>query len=246
MNMINTDIKGYNGICTIGGRKYYFGKASPADAEEIAALYRSIRIDCSNCESRLDPQNENSFERKGGMFIVPDRQGIEKELCDGSSFRAVFRDDEGHIAGSLWFSEKNEAYKGLKYYDMENAVYPREILVSPEYASRHIAKAMYYTVIKVMADAEYKRGAADLYRVLGYATDKFSRSVNMVNVPSMRCACAIGAVFDGRLPMREIKLDRLDVMIVPLAYLFDFDTILKTCEKLFEAENIKIVWGRKI
>lgn len=243
--MINTEIKGYVGICEIGGKRYSFGKAKAADAEEIAALYRSIRIDRTNCESRLDPQNENSFEKKGGMFVVPDAGKIVEELHDGGSFRAVFRDGEGRMAGSLWFSEKNEAYKGLQYYNLEDAVYPREILVSPGYASKHIAKAMYCTVIKVMAEAGYKRGAADLYRVLGYETEQKSCTVDMVNVPSMHCACAIGAEFDGGLPIRIIKLDRLNVIIEPRMYLFEFDRVLKTCEKLFEKENIKITWGRE-
>ncbi len=242
--MINTQIKGYSGICDIGGKRYFFGKAEAADAEAIAELYRSVKIDCSNCESRLDPQNENSFEKKGGMFIVPNVREIGDELRDSDSFRAVFRDEEGHIAGSLWFSEKNEAYKGLPYYNMEDGVYPREIIVSPEYASRHIAKAMYYTVIKVMADAGFKRGAADMYRVLRYETGRRSSTVNMVNVPSMHCVCAIGAEFDGGLPIRIIKLDRLNVIIEPRMYLFEFDRILKTCERLFEKENIKITWGR--
>lgn len=243
--MINTEIEGYGGICDIGGKRYYFGKAEAADAEEIGLLYRSIRIDRANCESRLDPQSENSFEKKGGMFVVPNAGEIGKELCDPGSFRAVFRDGEGRMAGSLWFSEKNEAYKGLRYYSMEDAVYPREILVSPEYASRHIAKVMYYTVIKVMAEAGYKRGAADLYRVLGYETERKSCTVDMVNVPSMNCACAIGAEFDGVLPIRIIKLDRLDVIIEPRMYLFEFDRILKTCERLFEKENIKLTWGHE-
>ncbi len=243
--MINTEIKGYGGICGIGGKRYFFGKAKAEDAEEIAELYRSIKIDRTNCESRLDPLNENSFEKKGGMFVVPDAEEIGEELRDGGSFRAVFRDEEGQMAGSLWFSEKNEAYKGLSYYNIEDAVYPREILVSPEYASRHIAKAMYYTVIKVMAEAGYKRGAADLYRVLGYETERRGCTVDMVNVPSMHCVCAIGAEFDGGLPLRIIRLDSLDVIIEPRMYLFEFDRVLKTCEKLFEAENIKITWGRE-
>lgn len=243
--MINTEIEGYGGICEVGGKRYFFGKAEAADAEEIAALYRSIKIDRTNCESRLNPKNENSFEKKGGMFIVPDVQEIGEELRDGGSFRAVFRDEGGRMAGSLWFSEKNEAYKGLQYYNIKDAVYPREILVSPEYASKHIAKAMYYTVIKVMAEAGYKRGAADLYRVLGYETERRSCTVDMVNVPSMHCVCAIGAEFDGRLPIRIIKLERLDVIIEPRMYLFEFDRILKTCERLFEKENIKIKWRRE-
>ncbi len=243
--MINTDVKGYDGICVIGGKRYSFGKAVMTDAEEIAELYRSIKIDYSNCESRLDARNENSFEKIGGMFVVPDRREVEKDLRDSGSFRAVFRDEEGRIAGSLWFSEKNESYKGLSYYNMEDAVYPREILVSSEYASKHIAKTMYYTVINVMAEAGYKCGAADLYRVLGYETDRRSCTVDMLNVPSMRCAEAIGAEFDRRLPMRIIKLDRLDVIIEPHMYLFDFDRILKTCKKLFETESIKIIWGKE-
>lgn len=240
--MINSKITRYKGECRIDGRRYFWCKASADDAQEIAALYKSIKIDCKNCTERLDPGNKNNFAQKGGMFIVPDKSEIEEEIRDDRNFRAVFRDEKGCLAGSLWFSENNEAYNGLVYGKMINAVYPREILVSPEYGSKHIAKVMYYTVIRVMRKIGYTRGAADLYRVLGFKTNHYGRAVDLINVPSMRCITAIGAEFERSLNLKEVFSEDLSVIIEPQLYLFDFDKIIMRCEKLFEEKSIKITW----
>lgn len=243
--MIKNNIQNYEGVCEIGGRRYVFKQAEVTDAAEIAALYNSIKIDFSNCRSRLDPADENNFENKGGMFIVPSKRELEEEMLEEYNFRAVFKDGEGHIAGSFWFSESNEAYNGSEYGSMENAAYPREILVSPRYASKHIAKVMYYTVIKAVRDIGYTRGAADLYKVVAYETPDFCRNVSMINIPSMRCVLDIGAVFAAQLPRKTILLDKLNVTVEPQLYLFDFDAVISRCEALFKEKNIKINWSKK-
>ena len=236
-------VHGYVGKCCIGGRTYYYKKAEPGDAADIAEIYKQTKIDKGNYMDRLDPLSDKSFGRMGGMFVVLDKESIEAEIAGGHNFWAIFRTEDGNTAGSFWFSLENESYAGLKYEHMPRTVYPREIIVSREYGGKNLAKVMYYTIAGAMLNAGYTMGAADLYKVVGYDVGNGRVDLDMVNMPSRRSIEDIGAEFAEPLPEKEIVLDGITVYIEPQMYLFCYDRIRKGCEKFFADNDITVTEG---
>ncbi len=236
-------VHGYVGKCCIGGRTYYYKKAEPGDAADIAEIYKQTKIDKGNYMDRLDPLSDKSFGRMGGMFVVLDKESIEAEIAGGHNFWAIFRTEDGNAAGSFWFSLENESYAGLKYEHMPRTVYPREIIVSREYGGKNLAKVMYYTIAGAMLNAGYTMGAADLYKVVGYDAGNGRVDLDMVNMPSRRSIEDIGAEFAEPLPEKEIVLDGITVYIEPQMYLFCYDRIRKGCEKFFADNDITVTEG---
>lgn len=240
--MINLGKLKYSGKCLIDDRTYFFGKATDDDVQGITDIYKQIKIDITNCTERLNPVNSDCFGKIGGMFVVMDRDEIISEIGKDENFWAVLKDENGRIAGSFWFSLKNDYYKGLKYENMEKTIYPREVAVSSEYGGKHLAKVMYYTIAKTMLNAGFTTGAADLYKVIEYETLSDRVKLDMVNKPSQRTVEAIGAEFAETLPVRKILLDRLAVVIEPQMYLFDYGKVVRNCESFFAERDIKIIW----
>lgn len=238
--MARLTVPKYGGKCFIGDRIYYYRKADINDAAEIAEIYKQTKIDKSNYMDRLDPLSPESFGRKGGMFVVLDKQGIEDEIVKEHNFWAVFRTEKGVLAGSFWFSLENENYADTKYEHMPHTVYPREIAVSSEYGGKNLAKVMYYTIAIAMLRASYNMGAADLYKVVGYDIGNGRVSLDMVNMPSKLSIEAIGAEFAERLPVKEVMLDGITVYIEPQMYLFYYDKLRKCCEALFSKWEIDV------
>lgn len=236
-------VHGYVGKCCIGGRTYYYKKAEPGDAADIAEIYKQTKIDKGNYMDRLDPLSDKSFGRMGGMFVVLDKESIEAEIAGGHNFWAIFRTEDGNAAGSFWFSLENESYAGLKYEHMPRTVYPREIIVSREYGGKNLAKVMYYTIAGAMLNAGYTMGAADLYKVVGYDAGNGRVDLDMVNMPSRRSIEDIGAEFAEPLPEKEIVLDGMTVYIEPQMYLFCYERIRKGCEKFFADNDITVTEG---
>ena len=233
----------YGGVCIIGSNRYTYSRAAVSDAKGISDIYQPTGINLSNYRQKLSDTDPSRFEKKGGMFIVMNEAEIADEIRRPDSFWAVFRDEGGRVVGSFWFSERNEYYHGLKYEHMENCIYPREVAVSRQHGGNMIAQALYYTCAKAFLSVGYKRGAADLYRVIRYETADGVFVTDQTNLPSKRAVEAIGAVFAEPLPIRTIRLDGLTVTIEPQMYLFDYARIIKNCEKLFADKAIQLIGG---
>ena len=245
MNMSNCGKIKYGGICVIGDKTYRYRRAELSDVGQISAIYEQIRIDKNNYKTRLSDDSPLRFEKRGGMFIVMDEREIAETIADEDSFWAVFRDEDGNVAGFFWFSEKNEYYKGLKYEHIDNCIYPREVAVSPGSGSKSVAQAMYITCARAFLEAGYTTGAADLYRVLRYETEDGVFDTDQTNIPSQKAVEAIGAKFAEPLPRRVIHLDGLTVTIEPQMYIFDYQVIADLYKTVSEESHIRIIGGNE-
>ncbi len=232
----------YKGKCIVDGHSYSFSRAVPEDVGGISLIYEQTRIDKSNYRDKLSDTSPRRFEEKGGMFVVLTEKEIGEEIEKDSNFWIVFRDEDGAPAGSFWFSERNDSYRGLSYEHMEKCIYPREVAVSKSHGGRSIAQLMYYTCSVAFLRAGYERGCADLYRVIGYRTDEGSFTTDQINIPSRMSVLAIGAEFAEPLPVRDIELDGLTVTIEPQMYLFDYKKISEKCGKELSEKDIRIIW----
>lgn len=244
--MAKLTVDGYGGKCRIGDRTYYYKRAEINDAAEIAEIYKQTKIDKSNYAVRLDPASPDCFGRKGGMFEVLDRQGIEREIEGEHNFWAIFRTEEGKAAGSFWISLENEYYKGLKYENMPHMIYPREIAVSAEYGGKNLAKVIYYTIAGAMLRAGYPVGVGHIYKVTGYDPGSGRKELDMVNMPSKHSIEAIGGQFAESLPERKILLDSLTVYVESQMYLFYYDRVCRECEEYFLENDIKVTEGEAL
>ncbi len=232
----------YSGKCIVGGEVFRFARAVPADAAKISVIYEKTRIDRNNYRIRLSDTDPRRFEKTGGMFIVMDEHEISEEISKENGFWALFHAENGDIAGSFWFSEENEYYKGLSYEHMEKCIYPREVVVSVDHTGKFIGRALYLTCAMALMKAGYERGAADLYRVLKYETAEGEFFTDQTNIPSQMAVRAIGAEFAEPLPRRVISLDGLNVTIEPQMYIFDYAKIADVCERAIAQRDIQIIW----
>lgn len=233
----------YKGRCSIGGKEYTFSKAELSDAAGISRIYEQTRIDGSNYRTRLAEDSPDRFEVRGGMFIVMDEREIGEKIVSDDSFWALFKDEDGDIAGSFWFCERNGYYDGLEYAHIDDCIYPREVVVPLDHGGGCIAQALYLTCSRALLQAGYLRGAADLYRVVRYETAEGTYTTHQTNIPSQRAVEAVGAVFAEPLPLRTLCLDGLTVTIEPQMYLFDYARIADTCEQLLSEKDIRIIRG---
>ena len=197
---------------------FYYRRAMAGDAEKIAEMYSECAIHRGNCKERLKRGEKEAFDRRGGMYLVPDREGIEWEIENPHSFWALFTDHEGEPAGSFWFSDDNpEIPAVLKQTD---TVYPREILVKREYAGRKIGTMLYYTVFEAMLKAGYLRSVCEVYRTIAYETDGIRYSVDLLNKPSYIDMLMMGSRYEGCGLEKEICLLEMKVWVEP--HIFSF------------------------
>ena len=60
----------YNGKLTTKKGNVYYRKGTAQDAPQIARMYEKAKIHKDNYQERLCKDGEDSFRKKGGMFII--------------------------------------------------------------------------------------------------------------------------------------------------------------------------------
>ena len=222
------DIK-YSGEAYTRQDRFYYRRAEAKDAEKIADMYAQCAIHRGNCKERLQRGNKDAFDKKGGMYLILDREGVEREIKNPHSFWALFTDQAGEPVGSFWFSDDNpDIPRSLKQPD---TVYPREILVKRECAGKKIGTMLYYTVFQAMLKAGYLRSVCEVYRTTAYETEGIRYSVDLLNKPSYIDMLMMGGKFEGCGAEKEIRLPGMRVWVEPHIFSFQHERALRLKEE---------------
>lgn len=215
----------YEGTVSAGGREFYLRRAGTGDIAALGRMYKDCAIHSGNYKERLDPANDSSFQRKGGMFLIMETGDIKRELSNPHSFWAVIADEGGTPCGSFWFGDTNPDMSGCQ--KQADTVYPREIIVSGEFAGLGLGRHLYRTVLRAMFLAGYQRGICDVYCTVAYEAGGERRPVNLLNKPSFTDLLLLGAAYKGPSDMREIILPGLKVWVEPQVFCLDMEKILR-------------------
>ncbi len=158
----------YHGKIECGGERFTFMPATVSDVKQIAEMYTDISINEDNFRIKLDPDNEESFARTGGMFEVHNRASIEKEIREKKTFFAVAKNSGGEIAASFWFGGDGKT------------AHPLELICRPGKLP-HAAHVMFYTIFAALAENAYTRSLFEVYAVRGYSFDGQYFPLDMLN-----------------------------------------------------------------
>lgn len=239
---MNKLIEDYNGEIIIDNSVFSFTTASKNDLDQLAQMYSEIAVNYDNYKEKLDGDNENSFSKNGGMFIVLNREEIEQELNNEKNLWAVIKDSEGKILGSFWYSKENLYFNGSIYKKTDKIIYPREIVVTKKSDSKYIGRLLYYTIVCTMQNRGYDCGICDVYKVKEYEADGVRKKKDLLNIPSFRLLEAIGAEFKGVDSIRKVELNKLRVWIEPQIFYLNHKAVIRKCKEFFDNRGIEIIW----
>lgn len=232
----------YNGKIIYDEQELIFSAASIDDAEQIAELYKEISINYDNYKVKLNPESEDSFINKGGMFIIFNEIELKKEILNEHSFWALIKDNKNNIIASFWFADNNDYFNDYKCkYEGKN-IYPREIIVSDKYKFKDISKILYYTIFCAMEQLGYTCSICDVYKVVKYEADNEVYKTNMVNKKSFEIMLKLKAHYMGTSKVREIKLDKLNIWIEPQIFFFEYKITIPYYYNVMQKKGIKIIW----
>nr|WP_251390635.1 GNAT family N-acetyltransferase [Mediterraneibacter agrestimuris] len=233
----------YKGIVFSSERVYYYRKAREKDVKEIADLYRGCAICRRNCREKLDKESQNSFEKTGGMYLIFGEEEIRRELHNPGSLWAVFL-EKGKVAGSFWIAEENPMLEDgrIREYigEEEPLIYPREIIVSPEYSGEMLGQLLFATAFQALEENGFRYSLCDVYRTAAYTLDGIWKRVDLLNKPSYLNMLSLGGRYQGTGDVREISLECLKVKIEPQIFLFSHKETLKLTKQLFTQKGIQI------
>ncbi len=221
----------YRGKIEYGGELFAFMPATLEDAAQIAGMYDEISINENNFRTKLDPDNEESFARTGGMFAIHDRESIEKEIRLGKTFFALAKSRAGEIAASFWFGGDGKT------------AHPLELICRPG-KLHNAAHVMFYTIFAALAENGYTSSLFEVYAVRGYSFDGQNIPLDMLNRRSFEMSLSMGAKHMGSLKDFDIPLGRLTVTISPQVFFCDYAEILPKLGQELTAEGLKISFDR--
>ena len=234
----------YEGTIESGGQTIQFRKAAPADAGQLARLYRGTAVTAENYGERLSADSPLSFDKRGGMFLIMEEEEIVRELDNPHSFWVVFTERE-EVIGSFWFADDNHLLPG-KFRPGGSAVkgralYPREVIVSPKWKGRKIGMLLYATVFAAMYRAGIEESICDVYRVTAFrAQGEEKQQVSLLNAPSSHAILRTGGSFAEAGEEKVITLPGLMVWIEPQIYRISHSRAILLSAHIFQGRGIMI------
>lgn len=205
----------YNGKLVTKKGTVHYRKGAVQDAGQIARIYENVAIHRDNYQERLCKDGENSFEKKGGMFLVMTEAEIRRRLQDPSSFWAVMEDEKGIVIGCFWFLDSGR--KGIAF--------PMEILASEAWSGNSIGRYLYDTSFCAMKDVGYKCSICEVYEVTGFQSmdgggrGKGREQACLLNGPSYHVLTEIGGIEFEMGDEKQIVLEELRVWVRPHRFL---------------------------
>ena len=208
-------------------------KMTERDISAVEELYKYAAITAENHRIRLS-HGENSFERRGGMFIVQDRASLEK-FADKPEEKLIIADNRGDICGSLWYGRWFEGlfddlkvFDGFEEYDGFIArkgregrlAYAKEIIVRrpAPMASAALMLFMHMMDDYLISGFEYVTGR--LYRVDFYEDERGRRACRMINTPSYRLLTRTGGLHIGQTGPVRITVDTYTATVTPQVFVW--------------------------
>ncbi len=216
----------YNGKLTTKKGNVYYRKGTAQDAPQIARMYEKAKIHKDNYQERLCKDGEDSFRKKGGMFIIMTEASIRAEIEDPHSFWAVMEDERGVVIGCFWFLDRGR----------EGVVSPMEILVSEAWSGNSLGSFLYYTSFCALEKLGYKCGVCEVYEVTGFQRACGGESCErisacLLNGPSYHVLMEIGGIEIETGTEREILLEGLRVWVRPRRVLCWHEEIIRRMQR---------------
>lgn len=222
--------------------------ASTSDIKGIAKVYSDTHININNELEKLNKSSNESFEKKGGHFLIFNKQEIMKILHDkkGEYFIAEkCIDGRNDIKGFIYCVFGHELYKDanyniadseytkedyLKFWESvkENKVFiAYEIAVKSNEIEQGISYGLMYEAFRRLESMGFRKGLAEVQQVQGISdTRGIYKATNMTNRKSTHILRKIGSRKIGEKNVPHRKIGDKKIHIKSIIYEFDIDDAL--------------------
>ncbi|MCK8058473.1 MULTISPECIES: hypothetical protein [unclassified Fusibacter] len=204
------------------------------DILEVAGLYSEIEINISNYKEKLFEENENSFNRRGGMFFPQNEKTLHTLLKKGEKFLLGIEQDR--VTAMIWFASNIRSdgyYDKLTYIsdDLQAIVQKEvkrgtivdggEIIVSKRCTFPHLAEILLYTFMTYISSKGFTSTNGEVYRVVGYSDSCGQGDLDVFNSRSMALLEKTGAKRLATVPRKTVVMENVTVEVEPIAVLWD-------------------------
>ena len=216
----------------------------PDDAERVAALYLQIAVTKDNYRERLS-EGENSFQRRGGMFLINDAERMRAILADDAE-RELVGEYAGELCGMLWYGAwENELVDALTLFPAHAAsgevlqrrikegtiAYAKEIISQKPAPGNIMALSLFRTMLRDLSARGYQSTCGEVFRVDGYDDASGSHRQELLNTASYNMLKKTGGCHIGTAKPKQRVMKDFTVHISPQIFLWD------------NAESEKIITG---
>lgn len=203
------------------------------DIPAVEELYRYAAITGENHRIRLS-HGENSFERRGGMFIVHNKASLEA-LLDSKDDKLIVADNKGDICGSLWYGKWYEGlfadlrpFDGFERYNgfideqgrAGKLAYAKEIIVRRPAPIAHAALMLFRHMMDDFLISGYEYATGRLYRVEYYEDERGRRMCRMINMPSYKLLTRSAGTHIGQTWPVSITIDDYTATVTPQIFIW--------------------------
>ena len=213
--------------------------AVPADAAQLAQLYRAVQITAEHCHEALNVK-DGCFARHGGMFEISREADLERILNDVAE-TVLVGEYNGTVCGLLWFgmAQADTFSDLLPSPDQRDAAarmtqaradgecgYAKEIISVGADPPREMPYALFYAMM-----SEYvKRGVGltvgEVYAIDRYRTEGRTFESGLFNLASYRFLLGCGGVELGCTGQKQVDLENYSVWKTPHILLWNTENAL--------------------
>lgn len=219
--------------------------ASTFDINGIVEVYNDTHININNQLQKLNKDSTESFEKKGGHFLIFNEEEIMKILNEKvGEYYIAEKDIRGNkdIKGFIYCIFSSELYKDANYnitdseyteeeycrfweYVKKNKVFiAYEIAVKPSCIQQGLSCGLMYGSFKRLKDRGYKKGLAEVQQIEGIIDRTgIYKDVFMTNEKSTHILRKIGSKKIGEKSLNFRKIGEKKVYIKSDIFAFDID-----------------------
>ena len=154
-----------------------------------------------------------------------------------------FADLDNSFFTSLSIAQRCEIERHI---NAGRVVFPREIIVSPEYRCEGMADILCYTVFSAAHRAGYLCSLGEVYKASSCRIGGAVTEIGMLNKGGYQTVLGMGGEFVGSFPIRDIKIGSLTVSIESQVFALIYDRVLPVLEHAVDDRRAAVYWGDSI